>query len=97
MATRLAIPDKELILILNSRNKFKYKKEITEDMKFSHAYHIISHIQPTPFIQHLSCTWFAQKPIQATPAVQTKKFSWFNLNSDKIYIQISEADNSFTL
>jgi hypothetical protein len=73
------------------------KEEITENMKFSHAYHIISHIQPTPFIQHLSCTWLAQKPIQATPAVQTKIFSWFNFNSDKIYIQISEADNGFTL
>lgn len=37
------------------------------------AYHIISHTNPTPLIQHLFGTRSMQQPIQATPALRISK------------------------
>jgi hypothetical protein len=57
MATQLAIQGSGGDL--NAHNKFKYRKRREYKKKkfeVSNPYHIISHTQPTPFIQHLSCT-----------------------------------------
>lgn len=57
----------------NDIGSIKDEANHKKNVYFLYAYHIISHTEPTPLIQHLLGTRFMQQSVQATPAFSSIK------------------------